>query len=342
MKIRYPAPLRPGDRVGVTAPSSGIDESLRDRLRVAIRMVEERGYQVVVGECLDGAGHVSAPAADRARELTAMLTDPGIRAVVPPWGGETAIDLLPLLDWDALREAEPTWLVGYSDMSTIITPLTLLTGVATVHGNNLMDTPYHAPEGLATWLDIVEMAPGTTFTQIPPGRYRARGWDDYRTVPEACEFTLDTPGRWTRLDGDGDVEVEGRLIGGCIETVCNIAGTPYGDIAAFARAMAPEGLIVYVEADGHDAAAICRNLHGMRLAGFFSGAVAVLVGRTRAPGIDSLSQHEAVLDALGGLAVPIIADVECGHVPPYLPIVNGARGRLRYGGHRDELTQTLN
>ncbi|GAA0442351.1 hypothetical protein Acor_05350 [Acrocarpospora corrugata] len=78
----------------------------------------------------------------------------------------------------------------------------------------------------------------------------------------------------------------------------------------------------------------------MRLAGFFTGANAVLVGRTRAPGIASLTQHEAVLDALGPLAVPIIADVDCGHVPPYLPIVNGAHGRLRYGGDRNELTQT--
>ncbi len=65
----------------------------------------------------------SEPAADRARELMAMLTDPGIRAVVPPWGGETAIDLLPLLDWDRLRTAEPTWFVGFSDVSTLLTPL---------------------------------------------------------------------------------------------------------------------------------------------------------------------------------------------------------------------------
>jgi muramoyltetrapeptide carboxypeptidase LdcA involved in peptidoglycan recycling len=76
-------------------------------------------------------------------------------------------------------------------------------------------------------------------------------------------------------------------------------------------------LLVYVEAAGDDAFAICRNLHGMRLAGFFTGANAVLVGRTRAPAADSLTQHEAVLDALGCLRVPIIADVECGHVPPY-------------------------
>lgn len=39
--------------------------------------------------------------------------------------------------------------------------------------------------------------------------------------------------------------------------------------------------------------------------------------------------------------VPLIADVECGHVPPYLPIVNGALGRLRYSADEVSLTQTL-
>ncbi|HLU75894.1 MAG TPA: hypothetical protein VKZ82_27205, partial [Nonomuraea sp.] len=70
-------------------------------------------------------------------------------------------------------------------------------------------------------------------------------------------------------------------------------------------------------------------------------AAAILVGRTRAPDMRTLTQHEAVLDALGGLGVPIIADVECGHVPPYLPLVNGARARVTYDGDRNEITQTL-
>ncbi|WP_320780535.1 S66 peptidase family protein [Streptomyces sp. CRN 30] len=341
MPVRYPRPLRPGDRVGVTSPSSGVPKELRGRLDVAVREVRERGYEVVVGACMDGSGHVSAPAADRAEELMSMLTDPTVRAVVPPWGGETAIDLVPLLDWDRLREAEPTWLVGYSDMSTLLTPLTLLTGVATVHGNNLMDTPYRVSEGLLSWLDVVTAPPGHRFGQIPYGLHRTGGFDDFAAFPDVRDYTLDAPGTWTRLDGTGDVAAEGRLIGGCIETLCNLAGTAYLDVPAFARTESPDGLLVYVEACEDSAFTICRNLHGMRLAGFFDHANAVLVGRTGAPDSRSLSQHEAVLDALGPLGVPIIADVECGHVPPHMPIVNGAYGRVVHSADRSELTQTL-
>lgn len=55
----------------------------------------------------------------------------------------------------------------------------------------------------------------------------------------------------------------------------------------------------------------------------------------------SLTQHQAVLDALGPLKVPIVADVECGHVQPFLPLVNGARARVVHTATRSELTQTL-
>ncbi|MFD6419262.1 S66 peptidase family protein [Streptomyces sp. NPDC060194] len=341
MTPRFPAPLRPGDRIAVTSPSSGVPEPLRPRLDAAIRAVEKRGYEVVVGQCMAGDGLVSAPAAERAAELTAFLTDPDVRAVVPPWGGELAIDVLPLLDFDRLRAAEPTWLVGYSDVSTLMTALTLLTGHATLHGNNLMDTPYRTPEGLLSWLDVVALPHGAEFTQRPPGRHRTTGWDDWAEDPEVDTVVLDTPGRWTRLDGGGDVEVAGRLIGGCVETVSPLAGTVYGDVSAFAEAHAPEGLIVYVEACEEGASAICRQLHGMRLAGFFDRANAVVVGRTAAPGASGMTQHEAVLDALGPLGVPVVADVECGHVPPYLPLVNGARARLVHSAGRSEITQVL-
>lgn len=342
MAIRFPAPLHPGDRIAVTAPSSGVGDRHRGRLDFAVGWLRERGYDVLVGDCMDGATHVSAPAAERARELTDFLTDPSIRAVVPPWGGETAIDLVPLLDWDAIASADPTWFVGFSDISTLITPLTLLTGVATLHGNNLMDTPYDVPAPLLTWLDIAAMAPGSTFAQASAGVHRAGSWDDWEAHPEVTEHTYNGSGGWRRLDGgEAEVDVTGRLVGGCIETLCNLAGTPYADVSRFAREHAPDGLLVYVEAAEDDAATICRNLHGMRLAGFFDGARAILVGRTSAPDHPTLTHDAAVLDALGPLDVPIIADVECGHVPPYLPIVNGALGRIRHGEGGSSLEQTL-
>ncbi len=341
MAIRYPEPLSPGDRIGITAPSSGVTDLLRPRFEHCLDVLRSGGFEVVVGECLEGSGPVSAPAAERAAELTAMLVDPAVRAVVPPWGGELAIDLLPLLDWDAIDRADPTWLVGFSDISTLLAAWTLRSGVATLHGQNLMDTPYAVPPPLLSWLDVASLPTGATFTQGPAEKYRAEGYDDFVADPTVDEFTLDTPGGWVRLDGDGDVHVEGRLFGGCIETVSNLTGTPYGDVPGFATRHAADGLVVYLEAAEAPSFDIGRRLHGMRLAGWFDDAHAVLIGRTRAPGAPGYTQPDAVLDALGGLGVPIIAGVECGHVPPYMSLVNGARAVVTWSPDAASIDQSL-
>lgn len=336
--VRFPRPLRPGDRIGVTAPSSGVQHEMRPRLEVAVRSLRERGYEVELGACLGIDGVVSAPREHRARELTSMLADPSIRAVVPPWGGELAIDLLDQVGWEELAEAEPTWLVGYSDLTTLMLPFTVRLGWATLHGANLMDSPYAPASGLLHW---TEVASGVgPFTQRSPGRYRSTGWDDYVADPEVATLALDAPGRW-EVVGDGAIDVTGRLVGGCLEVLGPVAATPYGDVRSFGRAHADEGLIVYLEACEDGAYSIGRILHSLRLAGWFEHANAVLIGRTAAADAPDLTQREAVLDALGDLGVPVVLDVECGHVAPYLPLVNGALARVVAADDRQEITQVL-
>lgn len=333
--IRFPRPLRPGDRVAVTAPSAGVAGRAAARIDFCLDWLRGRGYDVVVGECLHGEGLTSAPAEQRAAELTRMLADPDIHCVVPPWGGETAIDMVDLLDWDRLADAEPTWLVGYSDLSTLLVPITTRLGWATLHGDNLADTPYGVPDGLLHWLDLAS-GPGP-FVQRDSGL--VAGWVPFEEDPQATAWTHLGEGRW-EVQGGGSLDVTGRLVGGCVETIANLGGTPYGDVRAWAEAL-DEPTIVYVEACEEHAVNICRYLHSLRLAGWFDRAIAVLVGRTNAPDHADLTQREAVLDALGRLDLPIVWDLEIGHVPPHLPLVNGALARVVVDGERREITQTL-
>lgn len=333
---RFPAPLQPGDRIAVTSPSAGVQEHERERIEFAVGGLRAAGYDVVVGQMMDAHGITSGPALQRAAELTAMLCDPTIRCVIPPWGGETGIDVVDLLDWDALADADPTWLVGYSDLSTLLVPITTRLGWATVHGDNLADTPYESPDGLLAWLDLVT-GPG-------PHLQRDSGliadWWGLSEDSHATRWKAVRHGRWD-LHGASMLHATGRLVGGCVETMGHIAGTPYGDVAAFGRAHAADGLIVYLEAAGDDAASVCRTLHGLRLAGWFDHARAVLIGRTHAPDHPGLTQREAVLDALGRLGLPIVFDVEIGHVPPHLPLINGALATVTIDGDTRRISQQM-
>lgn len=334
--IRYPEPLRPGDKIAVTSPSAGASGPGSERVEFCVDWLRTKGYEVLVGACMDGSGITSAPAEQRAAELTAMLCAPDVRCVLPPWGGDTAIDLVDLLDWKALASAEPTWLVGYSDLSTVLLPITTRLGWATLHGDNLADTPYRPPAGLLPWTELAS-GPGP---HIQRDSGLIANWWRFEEDPKAVQWREAGGGRW-RLHGAQSLEVSGRLIGGCIETLANLAGTPYGDVAAFGERYASDGLIVYLEASEDEAATICRNLHGLRLAGWFDHASAVLIGRTNAGDNPKMTQEEAVLDALGRLDVPIVFDVEIGHVPPHLPLVNGAMANVIVDADTHQTTQEL-
>ena len=340
--MKTPAPLRPGSVVGITAPSSGVQDELRPRLAVAIDALRSRGYEVVVGECIGQPGVTSAPAPERAAELMAMLRDPAIDAIVPPWGGELAVEVLPLLDVDALADVAPTWVVGYSDISTLLLPLTCRLGWVTLHGQNLMDTPNRVPAPLASWIEVVESTQPATITQGPSERHGANGYADWVAHPASDEFILDAVGSWRPLDpAVTSVHAAGTLIGGCIETTSMLAGTPFGDVAAFAEQHAPDGLVVYVEAAEEHALAIARSLWRMRLAGWFDHANAVLVGRTRAPDDPGFTQVDAVRSALAGVDVPVLVDVDCGHVPPHLALANGARAVVEWTPESASIIQTF-
>ena len=135
------------------------------------------------------------------------------------------------------------------------------------------------------------------------------------------ELVLTRPTRWRTL-GDGDVgTLRGRLLGGCLETISMLPGTPYGNLDAFAPG---DDLLVYVEVAEVGAYTAARMLHHLRLAGWFDRATGILVGRTSAPDSSDYTQADAVRDALGGLDVPVLYDVDLGHVPPQLALVNGA------------------
>jgi muramoyltetrapeptide carboxypeptidase LdcA involved in peptidoglycan recycling len=344
-KIRYPAPLKPGDTIGVTAPSAGVGLELNDRLLFCLSTLREHGYQVREGQCLRGDSMASAPPQARAAELMQYMLDDSIQAVIPPWGGELLIDILPLLDFNALANARPKWVVGYSDMCTFMLPYTLLTHSATLHGVNLMEIPYHPDTGhLAAWNDVLTLPIGQTFAQKAGTRYQPDS-PLWQNQPRVMTYNSTCNVSWKFLHHEDDpshtVRHSGRLIGGCLEVISMLPASPYGDVPGFARTCAPEGLLLYVEMAEGNTAEFARMLHCIRLAGWCEQANAVLVGRSAGPQLREFTVRDALLDALGDLPVPVLYDMDIGHQPPQLLLINGALAEVCFQGAQSYIAQTL-
>ena len=284
-----------------------------------------------------------APASRRARELESFLVSSRVDAVVPPWGGELAIEVLPELDFDRLAAAPVTWFASWSDGTTLMLPLLLRAGWMSLHGLNFMDAAFLPAPGVVPWWRLLCAGAGRRVTQRSSGALQ-RSFRDYRYEPCLDRWSLEEPTRWRRLGDEGPIDVSGRLVGGCADVLSRLVGTPFGDLPRWAHDHCPEGTIVFLENAGMQSTDAARCWHQLRLAGWFDGAAAVLIGRTTAPESHGLSQTDVLRQALGPLeqrGIPVLYDVDVGHQPPQLMLVHGAWTRVRYASGRAEVVQTL-
>ena len=130
--MRYPKLLEKGDTIGVCAPSSGVAPYLHKVLDHAIENVTALGYKVEVTQSVrHDEKLVSADAKTRAKEFMELYTNEKVKAIIPPYGGEFLLDMLPHLDFSLLSKIEPKWVCGYSDITTLLVPLTLQCDMAT-------------------------------------------------------------------------------------------------------------------------------------------------------------------------------------------------------------------
>ena len=325
----YPRPLRAGSRIAVTAPSSGVLPPLHPRLNLNLSHLRAQGFIVEEGHCLRGE-HMSASAsADaRASELMHFLLRDDIDAVFPPWGGELAIELLDRLDWTALQHTRPKWLIGYSDTSTLMLPLTLRLAWASAHGPCLMDLAPGQNDGLTLGaLGVLATPPGGVVTQPQSPRWQSK-WTDFAVVPDTT-YALTEPTQWRCLNRpvDTPLHFRGRLSGGCIDTLVHLVGSVFGNLPKFVQSCGAEGVILYLENAEMSPTELVRALHRLRWAGWFDGLTGLLIGRSAAAdttGAHELRYETALQCELGDLPFPVLVDVDIGHRPPQLMLVNGA------------------
>jgi muramoyltetrapeptide carboxypeptidase LdcA involved in peptidoglycan recycling len=138
--------------------------------------------------------------------------------------------------------------------------------------------------------------------------------------------------------------MKGRLIGGCLDTLLNLVGTPFGDLNAFKRSFKEEGVILYLENCEQSPCGVARALWNMRLAGWFDDLRGIVLGRSAAADASSdtaLSYVEAIRSVLGPLGVPVLLDADIGHRPPQMLLINGALAEVNYANGRGTIRQTL-
>lgn len=318
--MRYPI-LVPGATIGVTAPSSGVPSNLHELIQFACKRMEKKGYTVNCGDTVWTQFKAkSAPAKQRADEFNRMMSDDSIDIIVPPWGGELLIEILEHVDFDAIQEK---WVLGYSDTSTLLLAITLKTGIATAHGTNLIDLRgKYSDITTAMWEAALSTEMGESILQYSSEKYQGK-WQHDNPTPWIYHLTEET--RWQSTEKNG-VHVQGRLLGGCIDVIRHLVGTPFGDVSGFRKRFTNgEPILWYLENAELNTADLRRSLVQMKLAGWFEQCSAVMFGRSSANQVvNGYTVQDVYQELFEELQIPIIYDIDCGHVPPQITFINGA------------------
>ncbi|MFC6332019.1 S66 peptidase family protein [Paenibacillus septentrionalis] len=335
--IRYPY-LKEGTTIGVTAPSSGVNAELHNLLRHSLERMKMRGFNIVCGETIWTQHKAkSSPAQVRATELNNMMSDNQIGLIIPPWGGELLIEILEYLDFDNFQSK---WILGYSDTSVLLLAVTLKTGTATAHGANLLDLRgEYSDKTTAMWQPVLSTKTGESIIQYSSDKFQ-KEWK--HSDPSPCVFHLTEQTYWKTIQ-NSDVNVQGYLLGGCIDVIRHLIGTPFGDVQYFQKhRIKNKPILWYLENCELSTTDLRRSLVQMKLAGWFNNCSGLVFGRSDAnQPIDQYTAEDIYRELHEELNIPIIYDIDCGHVPPQMTFINGAYAEIEVKDGKGTVKQSF-
>jgi len=190
--MKKPAPLKPGDKVGIFVPSSPVREPYR---KYGLQRLKEIGYDPVevpgiMGKT--GLDFLAKKPGDTFNDLQWLCEAEDIKAIWAARGGYGSNLLLPLLD--GLKMGEPHIVIGSSDVSYLL---------------------WYIMDRFQTVVFYGPMA----YSSIAENRFNAANLvgvlsNDYTELAIPCKTLV--PGR-----------VKAVVTGGCLSNLVSLIGTPY-------------------------------------------------------------------------------------------------------------------
>lgn len=126
-----PKGVGPGSTIGIVAPASAAFSS---EVRDFVELCTTWGIKTKLGRNISRRnGYLSASDEQRAAEFMECIEDPGVDAVVCARGGYGVMRILPLLDFQSIRQAGKV-IMGFSDITALLVAVNQMTGLVTFHG----------------------------------------------------------------------------------------------------------------------------------------------------------------------------------------------------------------
>ena len=350
--MKYPKFLPENGTIGFVAPSFGCNtEPYKTAFDNSLTKFEELGHKLDLGpNCYEGSGiGISNTPQACGKELTEYYCSVDNDVLLSVGGGELMCETISHVDFEAIKAAEPKWFMGYSDNTNFTFLLTTLCDTAAIYGpcaqtfgmepwdKSLHDT-YDLLSGRKSQITGYELWEKDSLKdkEHPLVPYHLTEERNIRGfVPAVAEGETSMTSFWGKETPEMEVQFEGRLVGGCMDCLVNLLGTKYDDVKGFSERYKEDGIIWFIESCELNVMAIRRAIWQMKNAGWFEHVKGFLIGRPLVFGQDfmGLNQYNAVVDLLKEYKVPILMDLDIGHVAPMMPMVSGAYAKVYAKGN---------
>jgi len=274
-----PKELKPDSTIGIISPSYWLDEKV---LKQTSKHFTDLGYTIILGSSnfLRNGPFAGTPQ-DRAKDIHEMFKNPKVDAIICARGGYGANKVLPLLDYDLIKN-NPKIFLGYSDITAFLLSISQKTELITFHGpmlssfeENFIDYNY------LRMLKVLQL-------------------NNKRKI-----FSSPTSPVKVLKSGIG----RGKIWGGNMTLLINRLGTP--------NALFTENIILFLEDVNEYLYSFERNLIQMYESKMLNNINGLIIGELYnfkdEPVPFNKNTDEIVMDICNKLDIPIISNFPCGH-----------------------------
>ena len=274
-----PSMLKPGCRIGVVSPSYWLKKQYMEKTS---KFFQDKGYTMVMGNSNSMKwGPFAGTPQERADDIHHMFSNPKIEAIICARGGYGANRVLPLLDYNLIRD-NPKIFMGYSDITAYLTSITQKTGLVTFHGPMM-----------------VSYKKGFVNYNFQTMERILNGTPDFKIEsPDSLPARILKPGI-----------AMGPLWGGNMTLLINRLGT--------SDSLDTDGVILFLEDLDEYLYSFERMLVQMRTAGMLDNIAGLIIGELHEFKDQDVAfernTDEIVMDICGDLEIPIVSNFPCGH-----------------------------
>lgn len=319
--MKYPDFIKKGECIGVPAPSGGAwNEKKANKFKNASKNISELGYKLILSDNLHSneMGR-SADAKIRGEEFNEMLKNPDIKLVLCATGGDFLLEMLPYVDFNLLKD-NLKLIAGFSDPTGLLYPITTKYDIATLYGQNF--SPFGMEKLHESQNNFLEIVKGNIVEQKSFDKYENESLD---SITGLEYYNLDTKVKYKTLDNK-DVNIKGRIIGGCLDLITELAGTKYDGTLSFIEKYKDDGIIWYFDNCELSMESFIRTMWKFNEMGYFKYTKGIILGRFgEEKSYYDYDVKSCIEDSvLSKLDFPIIYDADISHKSPSWTIINGA------------------